>query len=138
MAFIVVGALSSGGCLHRVLRGRSPYRADRARRERPNRVRLLPSACARGDIESTQTRAGNTARSRTAYFAALRSLIDCAARHAAEAWDIDMVRCVTAAIAAVKGQVNLAAVLTDLPVDVIERIDEDMIDKMSSLDLNAE
>jgi hypothetical protein len=65
------------------------------------------------------------------YFAALRSLIECAARHAAEAWDINMVRCVAAAIAAAKNQVNLAAALTDLPVDVIERIDEDMIDKLS-------
>jgi len=72
------------------------------------------------------------------YFAALRSLIECAARHAAEEWDTSMVLSVLGAIAVAKSQPNLADALTDLPIDVIERLDENLIDKLSSLDMQGE
>jgi hypothetical protein len=66
------------------------------------------------------------------YFAALRNLIDCAARHAADEWDVNMVISVIGAIAAAKNQINLADALTDLPVSIIERLDEDIIGKLAS------
>jgi len=66
------------------------------------------------------------------YFAALRSLIDCAAGQATSNWDISMLLCVLAAIAAAKGQPGLADLLTELPVSVIERLDEDMIAKLAA------
>jgi hypothetical protein len=68
------------------------------------------------------------------YFASLRRVIECAARHAADEWDINMVVCAIGAIAAAKNQINLADALTDLPISVIERLDEDLIDKLSSAD----
>jgi len=65
------------------------------------------------------------------YFAALRSLIECAARHAASDWDISMLLSVLAAIAAAKGQPNLADLLTELPSGVIERLDEEMVARLA-------
>lgn len=65
------------------------------------------------------------------YFAALRKLIECAARHAASEWDISMLLSVLAAIAAAKGQPDLADLLTELPSSVIERLDENMIAKLT-------
>jgi hypothetical protein len=65
------------------------------------------------------------------YFAALRKLIECAARHAASDWDLSMLLSVLAAIAAAKGQPGLADLLTELPSSVIERLDEDMIVKLA-------
>jgi hypothetical protein len=65
-----------------------------------------------------------------AYFAALRSLIECAARHAAEEWDGSMVLSVIGAIAAAKGQPKLADALTNLSLSVIERLDEDLINRL--------
>jgi hypothetical protein len=65
------------------------------------------------------------------YFAALRKMIECAARHAAGDWDISMLLSVLAAIAAAKDQPNLADLLTELPSSIIERLDEDMIAKIT-------
>jgi hypothetical protein len=65
------------------------------------------------------------------YFAALHKLIECAARHAASHWDISMLLSVLAAIAAAKGQPGIAGLLTELPSNVIERLDEDMIAKLT-------
>jgi hypothetical protein len=65
------------------------------------------------------------------YVAALRKLIECAARHAASDWDISMLLSVLAAIAAAKGQPNVADLLTELPSSVIERLDEDMIARLT-------
>ena len=65
------------------------------------------------------------------YFAALHKLIECAARHAANDWDISMFLSVLAAIAAAKGQPELADLLTELPNSVVERLDEDMIAKLA-------
>ena len=67
-----------------------------------------------------------------AYFSALRSLIECASRHAADEWDGDMVLCVLGAIAAAKGQSNVADVLTTLPRSAFERLDEDLIDRLAT------
>jgi hypothetical protein len=73
------------------------------------------------------------------YFAALRSLIECAARHAASDWDISMLLSVLAAIAAAKGQPNLSDLLTELSSSVIERLDADMIAKIANFaDLQAD
>jgi hypothetical protein len=57
-----------------------------------------------------------------AYFGALQNLHECAFRHAADAWDIDMTRSVAAALAAAKGQYRLAEALIDLDADLIDRI----------------
>lgn len=65
------------------------------------------------------------------YSAALRKLIECAARHAANDWDISMLLSVLAAIAAAKGQPGLADLLTELPSSVIERLDADMVAKLA-------
>lgn len=65
------------------------------------------------------------------FHAALRNLIECAARHAASDWDVSMLLSVLAAIAAAKGQPNLADLLTELPNSVIERLDEGMIAKLA-------
>jgi hypothetical protein len=65
------------------------------------------------------------------YFAALHNLIECVARHAAGDWNISMLLSVLAAIAAAKGQPNLADLLTELPSSVIERLDEEMVAKLT-------
>jgi hypothetical protein len=66
------------------------------------------------------------------YFAALRKLIECAARHASSDWDISMLLSVLSAIAAAKGQPGLADLLTELSSDVIARLDEDMVAKLAA------
>ena len=68
------------------------------------------------------------------YFAALRNMLQCAARHAADEWDVSMLLSVLGAIAAAKGQPNLADALTDLPIDAIERLDEDMIARLAAME----
>ena len=65
------------------------------------------------------------------FFAALCNLIVCAARQATNYWDLGMLLCVLAAVAAAKGQPDLADLLTELPTNVIERLDEDMIAKLA-------
>ena len=65
------------------------------------------------------------------FFAALRNLIDCAARQATSNWDISMLLSVLAAIAAAKGQPDLADFLTEFPSSVIERLDENLIAKLT-------
>jgi hypothetical protein len=89
---------------------------------------LLP---ARIEVSRSRKRAPEVPQNlELSYFAALRNLIECAARHAAEEWDVSMVMSVLGAIAAAKSQPNLADALTDLPITVIERLDEDLIGRL--------
>lgn len=58
----------------------------------------------------------------TAYSSGLRQLHECAFRHSDDDWNSDMTQAVAAALAAAKGQIDLAEALTELDRDTIARI----------------
>ena len=57
-----------------------------------------------------------------AYFAALRDLLDCIARHADDRWDEYMTQAIATALAAIKGHHRLADALNNLDDEWIEKI----------------
>lgn len=56
------------------------------------------------------------------YVLALRQMHDCAFAHADDQWSSDMAQSVAAALAASKGQIELAQALVSLDADIIRKI----------------
>jgi hypothetical protein len=56
------------------------------------------------------------------YLLALRQLHDCAFTHADDQWDSDMAQAIAAALAASKGQIELAQTLINLDRNIIRKI----------------
>jgi hypothetical protein len=61
---------------------------------------------------------------RHAYFAALHDLHLCALRQAEQPWDFGMAICIAAALAAAKGQIDLAAALSVMGEDTVRWVIE--------------